>query len=77
MKSKTTKSAGKASLDPLVRFAMSMYLGEKCQGCGKTLDTVDSLRDSVWWPWKEGRVGHKACYEKANTKSSVSDASEE
>lgn len=66
MKSNTRKAAGKANLDPLVRFAMSMYTGEKCQGCGKTFDTVESLRDSVWWPWKEGRVGHKACYEKAN-----------
>jgi len=53
---------------PLVRFAMSMYTGEKCQGCGKTFDTVESLHDSVWWPWAEGRVGHKACYEKANEK---------
>jgi len=61
-----TQARVEGTLEPLVRLAMSMYTGEKCQGCGKTFDTVESLHDSVWWPWKEGRVGHKACYEKAN-----------
>jgi len=47
----------------LLRMALSMYLGERCQGCGKIFDTVESLDDTVWWPHDGGRIGHKTCFE--------------
>lgn len=49
----------------LLRLAMSMFLGETCQGCGKPFDTLESLKDAVWWPHDDGRVGHKECFEAA------------
>ena len=65
-----TETPAPGSLDPLVRLALSMYLGEECQGCHKTFDTLESLTGSVWWPWEKGRIGHKACYEQANAEVS-------
>jgi hypothetical protein len=61
-----SKTPDPGSLDPLVRMALSMYLGEECQGCHKTFDTLESLMGSVWWPWRKGRIGHRVCYDHAN-----------
>lgn len=44
------------------RSALAMYIGERCKGCGKTFEDVESLRGAVWWPWEEGRVAHKDCF---------------
>ena len=49
----------------LLRLAASMYLGETCQGCGKTFETFESLENAVWWPHDGGRIGHRECYEAA------------
>lgn len=49
--------------DAILKIVLSAYLGEKCQGCGQRFETIDSLKDSVWWPWDEGRIGHKECFE--------------
>jgi hypothetical protein len=68
MKQDQTKTRDPGPLDPLVRMALSMYLGEECQGCHKTFDPLESLNDSVWWPWEKGRIGHKSCYEQANAR---------
>ena len=51
--------------DPLLRLACSAYLGETCQGCGKTIDTFEEMTDTVWWPHDKGRIGHKRCFDAA------------
>jgi len=50
----------------LINLVLAVYLGEVCQGCKKSFDTIESLKSSVWWPWEKGRIGHKTCYEKVN-----------
>lgn len=54
---------------PIDRLCLASYLKEECPGCHKTFDTIDDLMDAVWWPWSNGHVGHKACYQ-ANAKRS-------
>ena len=46
-------------------MALSMYLGEECQGCGKVYETLEELKDTVWWPWEKGRIGCKGCFDKS------------
>ena len=41
-----------------------MYFGEECQGCNETFETLDDLKQAVWWPWEKGRIGHKDCFKK-------------
>ena len=56
--------------DPPLDIALMAFVGEKCQGCQKTFETIESLNDSVWWPWEGGRIGHKKCYdENTNAKT--------
>ena len=49
--------------DDALRLALSFYIGEVCQGCGRSFDTIESLENAVWWPWEKGRVGHKECFD--------------
>ena len=56
--------------DDLLKVALGMYLGEKCQGCGKAFETLGDLENAVWWPWDGGRVGHKSCFDKDQEKKS-------
>ena len=53
----------------LLGFCMSAYVGEKCQGCGKTFESIQEIedREAVWWPHEEGRIGCKDCYTKAGS----------
>lgn len=48
----------------LMAMVLSQFLGEECQGCGKVFMTLDDLKDTVYWPWEKGRIGHKQCYER-------------
>ena len=50
----------------MLNLLMTPYLGEKCQGCGKAFETIDQLREAVWWPHDGGRVGHKTCFAAAH-----------
>lgn len=50
--------------EALLKLGMSQFLGEECQGCGKIFMTFDDLKDTVWWPWDGGRIGHDECYKK-------------
>jgi hypothetical protein len=51
--------------DDFMTIALLAYTGEICQGCGKSFDTIEDIKqgEAVWWPWEKGRIGHKACYE--------------
>jgi hypothetical protein len=51
--------------DPLLRLILSTYLGDTCQGCGQTFNTLQDMKDSVWWPHEKGRIGHRRCFEAA------------
>ena len=50
--------------EAVFKMALSMYLGEVCQGCNKSFDTEEDLKSAVWWPWEKGRIGHKDCFKK-------------
>jgi hypothetical protein len=50
----------------MVDVALSMFIGDKCKGCGKTLDTKEEVKESVGWIWEHGRVGHEDCYKSAH-----------
>jgi len=62
-------------MKPLLRLALAMYVGEKCQGCGHEFASPDDLvtREVVWWPHDGGRVGCKTCYESASEVSRKED----
>jgi hypothetical protein len=62
---KTAKNTGHIKANPLLHLAISMYLGETCQGCGRTFKTLASMVDSVWWPHEHGRIGHDRCYRRS------------
>jgi hypothetical protein len=63
---KTAIEVGKIKANPLLWLAVSAYLGEKCQGCGRQFKTLASMVGSVWWPHENGRIGHELCYLHAN-----------
>lgn len=46
-----------------LELALSMYLGEQCQFCLRTFDTLDDLKGSVWAPWEHGRIAHQKCWD--------------
>lgn len=53
-------------IDHLAILVASAYKGERCQGCGIAFPSVcDVLTDTVYWPWKKGRIGHRRCYQRA------------
>ena len=47
-------------------LAMSMYLGERCAYCGRLYETLDDLKETVWYgPHEHGRLACESCW-KAN-----------
>lgn len=48
----------------VVEMALRTYLGEECQGCHKTFETLEDMEGSVWWPWEKGKIAHKECWDK-------------
>ena len=53
--------------DELLKIAMSMYLGERCKFCGKTYNTLDDLKQTVWAGYHEhGRLACKECWDRRN-----------
>lgn len=48
----------------MIRLCAIGYFGSTCLGCGKPLNTMEEINNSVWWPHDNGDVGHKECYEK-------------
>jgi hypothetical protein len=55
----------------LVEAAFSTYLGEQCKYCGKTYQTLDDLKDTVWAGVHEhGRLACRSCWS-ANNKAGV------
>jgi len=55
----------------LLDLLVGAYVGEKCQGCKKTFETIEELKTAVWWPWEEGRAAHKECYQKYKSNKNV------
>jgi len=37
------------------------YMSDVCEFCGRTF-TLSQVRESVWWPWRMGRIAHKECW---------------
>lgn len=52
--------------EALLKLCLSAYVGETCQGCGKTFDNIDQVKESVWWPHDGGRLGHPKCFAAAH-----------
>lgn len=54
------------NITPLTMLVASAYTGERCQGCGIGFPSVrEVLTNTVYWPWKHGRIGHRGCYQRA------------
>ena len=66
-----TEMLARIKADPVRRMVFSAYLGETCQGCGKTIDSFEDMMDTVWWPHDGGRIGHKKCYETRKAKEAT------
>lgn len=55
------------NIDPIVRLALSMYLGEQCKYCGKVYEELDDLHTTVFAGYHEhGRLACKACWDANN-----------
>ena len=49
----------------VLKFALSMYLGERCKYCGVTFTTIDDLKTTVYAGYHQwGRLAHKKCWDK-------------
>lgn len=50
--------------DIALRMALSMYLGEQCRFCGRTYETLEDLKGTVYAGYHEhGRLACKACFD--------------
>ena len=55
------------SQSDMLRMALSMYLGEKCNYCGVTFRTINDIKSTVWAGCHQwGRLAHKTCWDKNN-----------
>jgi hypothetical protein len=49
----------------LARFAISMYIGEKCLFCGRAYKTLEDLKDTIWVGQDEDRrLACLSCWQK-------------
>jgi hypothetical protein len=49
--------------DVAFRIALSMYLGEQCRFCGRTYETFEDLKETVYAGYHEhGRLACKTCW---------------
>ena len=49
--------------DAILQLCLSMYLWERCKFCGRTYETLDDLKDTVWAGYHEyGRLADKQCW---------------
>ena len=51
----------------ILRFVMSMYLGEQCKYCGKVYETLKDLHGTVFAGYHEhGRLACRTCWRENN-----------